>query len=159
MPQTLKSQSYINSIEHGVYIDHRFTYPYTQICLTFKSGIYFEAGMLDLPGDIHLRFNNTIQNRAGNLAYLVNNMEEPLNYNGNPYSVYHYSIGYSSKYGKYRQVLQTGYSSRDLMIKTSHYYRVIDAGGGFLDLGCHLQFGEQRQFLFFGYSWGICLDS
>ena len=157
LPFISKSQSFINSIEHGVYIDHRLIYPYTQISLTTNSGLYFEGGMLDLPGDIYLHFNNTVQNRAGSLAYLINNMEEPAEYKGNPYSVYYYSIGYSSKYGKYRQILQTGYSSRDFMIKTSHYYRVIDAGGGFLDLGIHLQFGEQRKFIFFGYSWGIDL--
>lgn len=151
------SNSFIKSIEHGVYIDHRFTYPYTQLSLTTNSGLYLEAGMLDIPGDINIHFNSTIQNRAGNLAYLINNMEEPVGYHGNPYSVYYYSIGYSSNHGKYRQVLQTGYSSKDFMIKTSHYYRVIDVGGGFLDLGCHLQFGEQRKFIFFGYSWGIDL--
>lgn len=154
----LYSQSYIRSIEHGVYIDHNLTYPYNQVVLTTSSGFYFEASMIDLPGDINISFNTTVQNRAGNLAYLINNMEEPVGHKGNPNFRSYYSIGYMTPYKKYRQGIQAGIGSRGTIFKVSQYYRAIDADGGFLDLGLHFQVEQNYKFIFFGYSYGLDLD-
>lgn len=155
----MKSQSYVKSIEYGVYIDHALTYPYTQVGVTTKHGLYFELGMLDIPTDVNIRFNNVVQQRAGRLSWLINNLEEPIGYNGSPrYKEFYYSIGFSSQIKRYRCILQYGYSYNDYMIKLSQFYRVINQKSSHLDLGLHLQWGERRQFLFFGYTWGIHLN-
>lgn len=156
----LHSQSYINSIEHGVYIDNHLTYPYTQLAITFNQGLFVEAGMLDLPSSININFNNTVQNKAGRLSYLINNMEEPVSYNGAPREPeWYYFIGTSLKFNKYRIVLESGATSRSsLAAKISQYYRVLNTEGAFIDLGLHTQFCSNRSFFFFGYSWGVDLD-
>lgn len=159
IPLSLKSQSYVKSIEHGVYIDHAITYPYTQLGVTTTHGLFLELGMLDIPTEVNLRVNNTVQNRAGSLSYLINNIKEPLGYRGSPrFKELYYSIGYSSQIKKYRYVIQCGYSYNNSMIKLSQFYRVIENGPAYVDLGLHLQLGMRRQFLFFGYSWGVDLN-
>ncbi len=155
----LCSQSYINSIEHGVYIDHKLTYPYNQVVVTTSPGIFFEVSMLDIPGDIDLHFNSTVQSRAGSLAYLINNMKEPAGYRGSPNHRVYYSIGYMTSFNKFRHGFQIGTGTRGSVFKSSQYYRVIDSNGAFLDLGVHLQIGNKYNFLFFGYSYGLKLDN
>ena len=156
----LHSQSFIQSIEHGVYIDNRLTFPYTQVVVTFGDGLVFEAGMLDLPASVNIRFNQTIQNRSGNLSYLVNNLEEPVHYNGvfrDP--EWYYYVGTSLEFGKYRIVPQIGVTSYSFLSgKVSQYYRVLNNNGAYVDIGYHYQFRDQRDFIFFGYSWGLKLD-
>lgn len=142
-----------------MYIDHNLTYPYNQVVLTTQSGLFFSASMLDLPGDINLRFNNTIQTRAGDLAYLINDLDEPTEYKGNPNFRSYYSIGYIKTYNKFRQGIQVGTGTRGNIIKVSHYCRVIDQQGAFLDLGLHLQAEQNYSLIFFGYSYGLQLDS
>jgi len=155
----LYSQSYIKSIEHGVYTDHNFVYPYTQVGATVLNGLYFELGMLDLPTEINMNFNSTIQTRAGRLAYLINNVEEPVSYRGPQRNKeLYYSVGLATQYKDYRQILQVGISYGEFMVKTSNYFRVIDVTNAYLDLGVHLQYGERRQFLFIGYSYGLDFD-
>mgnify|MGYP001034798066 FL=1 len=159
IPLSTKSQSYIKSIEHGVYIDHQLTYPYTQVGVTTTHGLYFELGMLDLPTKININFNNTIQQRAGRFSWMINNVEEPVGYKGTPrWKEFYYSIGYSSQIKWYRGIVQYGYSYNNYMIRISQYARVIKSEPGYLDLGIHLQWSEHRQFLFFGYSWGFDLN-
>jgi len=155
----LYSQSYIKSIEHGVYVDHRLTYPYNQVVLTTQSGFFFEASMLDLPGDINLHFNSTVRNRAGNLAYLINNIEEPVGYRGDANHRMYYSIGYMTSYRRLRQGIQIGRGSRGRIFKISQYYRAIDMQGGYLDLGIHFQVEYKYEFIFFGYSYGLELGN
>ena len=155
---TSKSQSFIKSFDHGVYTDHNFVYPYTQAGLTLFNNLYFELGMLDLPTEVSLNFNNTVQTQAGRLSYLIPNLEEPAYYRGPKRNKeLYYSVGLSTQHKRYRQILQMGFSYGELMIKTSNYYRAIDVQGGYMDLGLHYQYGEKRQFLFFGFSWGIDL--
>ena len=114
--------------------------------------------MLDLPTEININFNSTIQTQAGRLSYLINNIEEPVSYRGPQRNKeLYYSVGLSTQHKRYRQILQMGFSYGELMVKTSNYYRAIDAQGGYMDLGLHYQYGEKRQFLFFGFSWGIDL--
>ena len=158
--QSSKTQSYINKIEHGVYIDNYITYPYTQMSITFTNGVVVEAGMLDIPSSINIRFNNTIQNRAGKFRHLVNNLDEPVSYNGTPNNLeWYYYIGSSVDFGKYRLIPQVGVTSRtSISGKLSQYYRVLDSDGAFVDLGIHLQICDRRQFIFFGYSWGLDLN-
>ncbi len=153
------SNSFINSIEYGVYIDDNLTYPYTQGVITLASGLVIEGGMLDLPSTINIRFNNTVQNKAGRLSYLINNMEEPVEYNGPERKPeWYYYLGTSIQFGKYRVIPQAGFSSTyGGSGKISQYYRVIDVDGAFLDLGLHTQFCERRNFVFFGYSFGVDL--
>ena len=67
----LKSQSYIKSIEHGVYTNHNFSYPFTQMGVCTNHGLYLEIGMLDLPTEVNFRFNQTIQQRSGRLSWMV----------------------------------------------------------------------------------------
>ena len=56
----------------------------------------------------------------------------------------------------FRYLLQGGTSTTEnVIVKFSHYYRVINNDGGFMDLGIHFQLGEKRRFVFLGYSWGI----
>ena len=148
-------QSFVSSIEHGVYIDHRLTYPYTQVVLTTTSGFYVEAGMLDLPGDINLRFNNTVQQRAGDLAYLINTIEEPVGHRGSSNHRSYYSVGYMTTHKRYRQGIQIGRGTGGNILKLSQYYRAIDVEGGFLDVGLHFQTEGRIHFMFFGYSWGL----
>ena len=156
----LHSQSYINSIEHGVYIDNYFSYPYTQLAVTLTDGLFFEAGMLDIPSSVNIFFNSTVQNKAGRFAYLINNMEEPVHYNGSPNNLeWYYYVGTSVNFGKYRLIPQVGATSNVTVAgKLSQYYRVLDVDGGFIDLGLHAQFSERRSFIFIGYSWGVDLD-
>ena len=162
IPFSTKSQSYVNqikSIEHGVYTDHNFTYPYTQVGVAIQNGVYFELGMLDLPTEIDISFNQTVQQRAGRLSWMINNIEEPIGYKGTPrYKEFYYSVGYVRQFKRYRGILQYGYADDDSMIKMSNYYRAIDASPAHLDIGVHLQYGLKRKFLFIGYSWGIHLD-
>lgn len=115
--------------------------------------------MIDLPGDINLHFNSTVQSRAGSLAYLINNMKEPAGHRGNPNFRSYYSIGYMLPYKKYRQGLQIGTGSNNSVVKVSQYYRAIDIEGGFLDVGVHFQFEGKYTFIFFGYSYGLELGS
>ena len=124
---TSKSQSFIKSFDHGVYTDHNFVYPYTQAGLTLFNNLYFELGMLDLPTEVSLNFNNTVQNRAGQFSYLINNLEEPAYYRGPKRNKeLYYSVGLSTQHKRYRQILQMGFSYGELMVKTSNYYRAID---------------------------------
>ena len=155
----LQSQSYINSIEHGVYIDDNLTYPYTQGVITLGGGLVVEGGMLDLPSTVNIRFNNTVQNKAGRLSHLINNMEEPVEYNGPERKPeWYYYIGVAIQSGKYRIIPQAGFSSTyGGSGKISQYYRVLDVDGAFLDLGLHTQFCDRRNFVFFGYSFGVDL--
>jgi hypothetical protein len=148
---------FIKSIEHGVYIDHHLVFPYTHIALTTKSQISFELGMLDIPSRVNFRFNQTIQQQAGNLAWMVSNVEEFAEYKGRPRKKeFSFLIGATFQKNKFRYVLQTGRSTTELyLFKFSHYYRVIGIDNGFVDLGLHWQLGEKRRFVFFGYSWGI----
>jgi hypothetical protein len=142
-----------------VYTDHNFVYPYTQVGVTVLNGLYLELGMLDLPTEIDINFNSTIQTRAGRLAYLINNVEEPVSYRGPQRNKeLYYSVGWSTQHKGYRQVLQAGTSYGEFMIKTSNYFRVIDATNAYLDVGVHLQYGERKQFLFIGYSYGLDFD-
>ena len=76
--------SFIKSIEHGVYIDHHFVFPYTHLNLTTQRNFSLEVGMIDLPEQINFRFNNVIQQQAGGLSYLVPNVEEFAEYKGRP---------------------------------------------------------------------------
>lgn len=158
--QSFKTQSYINTIEHGVYIDNQLTYPYTQLSITFMDGLVVEAGMLDIPESVNIHFNSTIQNKAGRLSYLINNMKEPVSYNGSPSKMeWYYYIGTSVEFGKYRIVPQAGATNTSSLAgKLSQYYRVLDSDGAFIDLGIHLQFCDRRQLIFFGYSWGVDLN-
>lgn len=117
--------------------------------------------MLDLPSSINIRFNNTVQQQAGGLSYLVNNMEEPVEYRGTPREPeWYFYIGTSLEFGKYRIIPQGGTTSyANVAGKLSQYYRVLDNQGAFVDLGVHIQFCERRNFVFIGYSWGVDLDS
>ncbi len=150
-------KSFIKSIEHGVYIDHHFVFPYTHLNLTTTSNISFEVGMIDLPEQINFRFNNVIQQQSGDLSYLIPNMEEFAEYKGRPRKKeFTFSVGKVIQKNKFRYILQAGTSTTETYVfKFSHYYRVIAADGGFMDLGLHYQLGEKRRFIFFGYSWGI----
>lgn len=158
-PPKLYTQSYIKSIEHGVYTDHNFVYPYTQIGVTVRSGLYFELGMLDIPTEINIGFNNTVQNRAGRLSYLINTLEEPISYRGPQRNKeLYYSVGKSFQYKRYRQIIKAGISYGGFMVKSSNYFRVIDATHAYLDLGAHIQYGERKQFIFIGYTYGLYFD-
>ena len=162
IPFSTKSQSYVNqikSIEHGVYTDHNFTYPYTQVGVAIQNGLYFELGMLDLPTKIDINFNQTVQQQSGTLSWMINNIEEPVGYRGAPrYKEFYYSVGYVRQFKRYRGIIQYGYSYKDSMIKISNYYRAIDSSPAHLDIGVHLQYGMRRGFLFIGYSWGFHLN-
>lgn len=149
--------SFIKSIEHGVYIDHNFVFPYTHFNLTTTSNLSFEVGMIDLPEQINFRFNNVIQQQAGDLSYLIPNVEEFAEYKGRPREKeFTFFIGKSIQKEKFRYILQAGGSTTETyVLKFSHYYRVINTDGAFMDLGLHYQLGEKRRFIFFGYSWGI----
>ena len=149
--------SFIKSIQYGLYIDHRFIFPYTHMALTTKSQISFELGMLDIPSRINFRFNQTIQQQAGNLAWMVSNVEEFAEYRGRPRKKeFLFLMGATLQKKKFRYVLQTGRSTTELyLFKFSHYSRVIGIDNGFVDLGLHWQLGEKNSFVFFGYSWGI----
>lgn len=151
------SNSFIKSIEHGVYIDHYFVFPYTHLNLTTKSNLSFEVGMIDLPEQINFRFNTVIQQQAGNLSYLIPNVEEFAEYKGRPRKKeFTFFAGKTIQKNKFRYILQGGTSTTETYVfKFSHYYRVIAVDGGFMDLGLHYQLGEKRRFIFFGYSWGI----
>jgi len=149
--------SFIKSIEHGVYIDHNFVFPYTHFNLTTTSNLSFEVGMIDLPEQINFRFNNVIQQQAGNLAYLIPNVEEFAEYKGRPREKeFTFFIGTTFQKEKFRYILQAGKSTTEIYtFKFSHYYRMLDVDGAFMDIGFHYQLGEKRHFIFFGYSWGI----
>ena len=150
-------KSFIKSIEHGVYIDHYFVFPYTHLNLTTKSNFSFEVGMIDLPEQINFRFNTVIQQQAGNLSYLIPNVEEFAEYKGRPRKKeFTFFAGKTIQKNKFRYILQGGTSTTETYVfKFSHYYRVIAVDSGFMDLGLHYQLGEKRRFIFFGYSWGI----
>lgn len=142
-----------------MYTDHNFVYPYTQVGVTVFNGLYFELGMLDLPTEVNINFNSTVQGRAGRLSYLINNLEEPVSYRGPERNKeLYYSVGTSFGYKGYRQVIQAGVSYGEFMAKSSNYFRVIDATNAYLDIGVHVQYGERRQFLFIGYSCGLDFD-
>jgi len=162
IPFSTTPQSYVNqikSIEHGVYTDHNFTYPYTQVGVAIQNGLYFELGMLDLPTKIDINFNQTVQQQSGTLSWMINNIEEPVGYRGTPrYKEFYYSVGYVRQFKRYRGIIQYGYSYKDSMIKISNYYRAIDSSPAHLDIGVHLQYGMRRGFLFIGYSWGFHLN-
>lgn len=149
--------SFIKSIEHGVYIDHHFVFPYTHLNLTTQRNFSLEVGMIDLPEQINFRFNNVIQQQAGGLSYLVPNVEEFAEYKGRPRKKeFTFFVGKTIQKNKFRYIFQTGTSTTEAyVLKFSHYYRILDVNGAFMDLGLHYQLGEKRQFIFFGYSWGI----
>ena len=152
----LKSQSYIKSIEHGVYTNHNFSYPFTQMGVCTNHGLYLEFGMLDLPTEINFRFNQTIQQRSGRLSWMVPNLDEFAGYSGKVrYKEFYYSIGYSKQIKRYRVIAQCGYIQSLPFGKISNYLRMIDADNSFLDLGLHFQFDSKYQFIFIGYSWGV----
>lgn len=156
----LYSQSFIQSVEHGTYIDNRLVLPYTQLSIAFTSGLIFEAGVLNLPDAINLRFNQTIQNRSGNLSYLINNIEEPVHYRGRPRDVEWYLyLGSLYRIGRYRIIPQLGFTTTYYLSgKISQYYRVLSNQGTFVDLGIHYQHRNKSHYIFFGYSWGLELD-
>lgn len=156
----LHSQSFIQSIEYGTYIDNRIILPYTQLVIAFKSGLTFEVGALDLHSSVNLRFNKTIQNRAGQLSYLINNLEEPIQYNGPPRDTeWYFFVGSLHRRGRYRIVPQLGFANTySLSMKVSQYYRLLSTQGSFIDLGIHYQKRRASGLIFFGYSWGLELD-
>lgn len=156
----LHSQSFLQSIEHGTYIDNRLILPYTQLVMTFKSGLTFEVGALDLQSSVNLRFNKTIQNRAGQLRYLINNLEEPIQYNGRPRDTeWYFFLGGMYRRKRYRITPQVGLANtHSLSIKVSQYYRLLSNQGSFVDLGIHYQKRFGSGLFFFGYSWGLELD-
>jgi len=139
LPLNLKSQSskissYLKSVEHGVYIDDNFIYPYSQVGFTFAHRLYFETGMLDLPSSINIDFNNTV----------------PVQYNGPERDIerYHF-VGLCFDWGRYRVIPQVGSDTHsNASIKLSQYYRLLDVEGAFVDLGLHTQFSDSRNFVF-----------
>ena len=149
--------SFIKSIEHGVYIDHHLVFPYTHLGLTTKSNLSLEVGMIDLPSVVNFRFNNVIQQTAGRLRYLLQPVEEFAEYKGRPRKKeFTFFAGKIIQKNKFRYILQAGTSTTETYVfKFSHYYRVINVDGAFMDVGLHYQLGEKRRFIFFGYSWGI----
>ena len=151
------SKSFIKSIEHGVYIDHHFVFPYTHLNLTTNSNLSFEVGMIDLPEQVNFRFNMVVQQQAGGLSYLIPNMEEFAEYKGSPRKKeFTFFAGKIIQKNKFRYILQVGTSTTETYVfKFSHYYRAISVDGAFMDIGLHYQLGEKRRFIFFGYSWGI----
>ena len=151
------SKSFIKSIEHGVYIDHHFVFPYTHLNLTTNSNLSFEVGMIDLPEQVNFRFNMVVQQQAGGLSYLIPNMEEFAEYKGRPRKKeFTFFAGKIIQKNKFRYILQAGTSTTETYVfKFSHYYRVINVDGAFMDVGLHYQLGEKRRFIFFGYSWGV----
>lgn len=157
LQSTQSSKGFIKRIEHGVYIDHRLILPYTHVNVSLRSNLTFEIGMLDLPTAINLYFNQTIQNAAGSYAWMINPMEEFAGYNGRPRNKeMFYLVGYSTQKGKYRSNIQCGVATTEAYtFKTSLYYRILNVSNTFVDLGIHFQTGDQRRYVFFGYSWGI----
>ncbi|WP_391594408.1 hypothetical protein [Winogradskyella sp.] len=140
-----------------MYIDHHFVFPYTHLNLITKHNFSFEVGMIDLPEQINFRFNTVIQQQAGNLSYLIPNVEEFAEYKGRPRKKeFTFFAGKAIQKNKFRYILQAGTSTTETYVfKFSHYYRMLNVDGAFMDLGLHYQLGEKRRFIFFGYSWGI----
>ena len=140
-----------------MYIDHHLVFPYTHLGLTTKSNLSLEVGMIDLPSVVDFSFNNVIQQTAGRLRYLLQPVEEFAEYKGRPRKKeFTFLMGIVIQKNNFRYLLQGGTSTTEnVIVKFSHYYRVINNDGGFMDLGIHYQLGEKRRFVFLGYSWGI----
>ena len=159
---TLKSQSYIKTIEMGAYIDSHISRPYYNLLVTNKHDIFLEIGMINISNSINLHFNSTIQQQAGNYRYMLSNIDEPFSYSNRNGSVVNYAfIGYSTPFRNYRTMVKAGTSScKDHTITVSQNIRILGRKSDsdhYLDFNVHFKNGAKRDMLIFGYSAGINL--
>ena len=159
---TLKSQSYIKTIEMGAHIDSHISRPYYNLLVTNKHDIFLEVGMINISNSIDLHFNSTIQQQAGSYRYMINDVDEPFSYSNRNGSVINYvSIGYSTPFRNYRTMIKAGTSRcKDHTISVSQNIRVLGRKSDsdhYLDFNIHFKNGAKRDMLIFGYSAGIYL--
>ena len=159
---SLKSQSYIKTIEMGASIDNHLSRPYYQLIATNKHNIVFEISILDVSNSINLRFNSTVQQQAGNYRYMLNNINEPFFYSNRNGSVVNYiSIGYSTPFKNYRTMVKVGTSNcKDHTLAVSQNIRLLGRksdSNHYLDMNVQFKNGLRRDMLILGYSLGITL--